>query len=69
MKLLASRKAAMILAPRGFLSKADKVWARDMMMVPGFRTTQAAEIGLGYVRASAVPAIGFLVIDAEHFKA
>jgi len=69
MKLLAGRKAAVILAPRGFLSEAQQVRPGNVVMVSGFCPAQAREIGLGYVRASAVAAIGFLMIDAEHLIA
>jgi len=59
---------AVIFPPGSFLSVAEEVGSRDMVMVPGFGAAEAAEILLGEVRASAVLAVGFSVIDPLHLE-
>jgi hypothetical protein len=42
--------------------------ASDMVMVPDFRTAKAAKIFFRHVRASAILAIGFPMVDPLHLK-
>ena len=61
--LFAVRNAAVILAPSAFLSVAKEVCTRDVVMVANLRAAQPGEIAFRHVGASAVEAVGFLVVD------
>lgn len=65
--LVAVVDAAIIFAPRGFLRIAEQVRACQMMVMANLAATQPAEIALRPIRAGAIPAVGFLVVDALHF--
>jgi hypothetical protein len=67
--LLAIGYAAVIFAPRRLLRVTQEIGTGDMVMMTGFRATQAGEIAFRPIRASAVEAVSLLVIDAAHFKA
>jgi hypothetical protein len=58
---------AMILAPRCLLRVAPQIGSSDMVMMALFGAAHAAEKFLCPIRASAVEAIGFFVIDPFHF--
>lgn len=66
--LISVRHAAMILAPRRFLRIAKKIIARNMMMNADFSAAQAREIFFRPIRAGAVLAICFLMVDALHLE-
>jgi len=58
----------MIVAPSRLGCVAPKIDARDMMEVAKLGAAHAAEKVLRAVRASAVFAVGFLMIDALDWK-
>jgi len=47
----------------------EQIVASDVVMMSDLGTAHAAEKFLCPIRASAVEAVGFLVVDALHFKA
>jgi hypothetical protein len=60
--------AAIIFPPRRFLRIPEQVIASDVMMVPGFDTTQPREIAFRQIGASAVQTLGLLVVETFHLK-
>jgi hypothetical protein len=67
--LLAIGHAAVILTPSGLLGVPQEVRAGDMVVVADFSAAHPREKFLCPIRASAVEALGFLMIYALHFKA
>jgi len=66
--LVAIRHAAIVFAPRAFLSVSKQIRPRDMVMRADFGAAKAAEILLYHVRAGAIRRIGFSVVDPLHFE-
>jgi hypothetical protein len=60
---VAIRDAAVIFALRSLLGVPEQVGASDMMVVADLAATHAAEKLLCPVRASAVEAVGLLMVD------
>jgi len=61
--LFAIRGAAVIFPPRRFLRVTEQIRASDVMMVTDLGATHTAEKFLCPIRASAVQAAGFVVVD------
>ena len=61
--------AAHVFAPRHFAGILAKMRPGDMVMLTNLRASQPGDIAFGLVRAGAIFAVGFPMIDPLHFKA
>jgi hypothetical protein len=62
--LLAIRGATIVFAPGSFLGITEQVRASKVMVVANLGTAHAAEKFFRPIRACAVQAVGFFVVDA-----
>jgi hypothetical protein len=67
--LLAVADATEVVAPDGLLGVAKQIGACDVMVMTGFATAQAGEIGFCPVGAGTVDAVALLVVDPVHGEA
>ena len=61
--------AAHVFAPRHFVRILAEMRPGDMVMLANLRAPQPRDIAFRLVRAGAVLAVGFAMIDPLHFKA
>jgi len=69
MELGSGGVAAHVFAPRHFAGILAEMRPGDMVMLTNLRASQPGDIAFGLVRAGAIFAVGFPMIDPLHFKA
>ena len=68
MELGSGGVAAHVFAPRHFAGILAEMRPGDMVMLTNLRASQPGDIAFGLVRAGAIFALGFPMIDPLHFK-